>query len=937
MRVQIIRRGGQSGNILRAILAAGFFVVFSTLPAQTFHRISVERGLPHSDVNAILQDSRGFIWFGTSGGLARFDGYEFTIFKHNPADTNSLSDDAVLALCEDGDGNLWIGTFSGGLNRLSLSTEKIQRFIHHPSDSNSIASNQIKAICRDASGNLWIGTWFDGLSRLDLLTGRFSHFRHDPSDPNSPADNNIRSLVEDKSGRLWIGTANGGLSMLDPTRTRFTRFTHNPSDLSSLSNNGVKALFVDADGFVWAGTDNGLNRFDEARGTFTRFSPQRSSAQSAFPVYAMGEAYTVMKRTFWIGTQGMGVFRFDPLKGTFARSVADAAQTSSLSSDVIRCMFTDNAGGLWIGTEGGGVSKLNTERQQAIRHLRHDAVQDGGISKGAVWSVAGDASGTLWVGTFGGGLDAVNMRTGAVKRFRNEPRNPHSLPEDNVSALRIDRNGNLWVGTASSGLAMLDQRTNRFAIFLSIELSGETISSNAIDEILETSDGMLWIATSTDGVHSGGLNMLNPATGRFRQFKNNPADSASLSSDRVSTLLEDSKGILWIGTEGGGLNALNRSTMKFARYFNHPSDQNSISNDRVYAIEEDVSGRIWVGTANGLNSLDPATGRFTRYFRSDGLPSDYIRSILRDSRKNFWLVTTRGICKFNPQRKSFITFDSNDGFLSDDFTDAHFTGADGTFYLGSQHGLSYFHPDSLIENGNPPPVVVSAFNIFENPYAAFSAGERNPSFTLGYNENFLSFVISSLDYTNPSRNLYAYKMEELDHEWVKSGTRRYASYPALQPGTYVFRVIGSNNHGVWNTEGSSITITINPPWWQTWWFRLLAAGVLIGIGAAIYNYRVAKLLEMERMRVRIASDLHDDIGSSLSSIAMITDVVRRRLPEETKDSGHLATATSAARSAADALRNIVWVNPEHDVRCNDSEDEDTASRSSRAEYTFRNA
>ncbi len=916
MKELIIRRGGRlPGGLRRGWIVMWLLFGSSLLSAQTFHRYSVEHGLPNSDVNAILQDSRGFIWFGTSGGLARFDGYEFTPYKHNPADTNSLSDDAVLALCEDGNDNLWIGTFSGGLSRLSLSTEKVQRFVHDPDDPNSIASNQIKSIVRDASEVIWIGTWFDGLSRFNPQTGRFTRFTFDSLNANSISDNNIRSLAEDRSGRLWIGTASGGVTVLDRARTSFTRYLHNPANPTSLSNNGVKSIFVDAVGRVWIGTDNGLNKFEEASGTFTRFYPPRSpsSSPAMFPVYAMGEAYTGMRPSFWIGTQGMGVFRFDPAQSTFERFVADPARSTSLSGDIIRSMFTDRTGGLWIGTEGGGVSKLNAERQQAIRHLRHNPANVNTLSKGAVWSVTEDNTGTLWVGTFGGGLNAVNLQTGVTSRYRYNAATANTLPEDDVSAVRVDRSGNLWVGTARSGLARLDRSANRFTVFHADDRRN-SISSNAIDEILETADGMLWIATSADGMHSGGLNMLNPATGELRQFKHNPADSASLSTDRLSALFEDSRGTLWIGTEGGGLNSLKRTTMKFTRYLNNPANLHSISNNRVYAIEEDAAGNIWIGTAGGLNRFDAASGRFERLLRTDGLPSDYIRTIMKDKRGNLWLVTTRGICKFNPQRRTFVTFDSNDGFLSDDFTDAHFTGADGTFYIGSQYGLSYFHPDSLIENDNPPPVVVSGFNIFENPYAAFSAGERNPSFTLGYNENFLSFVISSLDYTNPSRNLYAYKMEGLDAEWVKSGTRRYASYPGLQPGTYVFRVIGSNNHGIWNTEGSSISITINPPWWQTWWFRLLAAAVLIGIGAAIYNYRVAKLLEMERMRVRIASDLHDDIGSSLSSIAMITDVVRRRLPGNTPDSGHLATATSAARSAADALRNIVWsVNPEHDT------------------------
>jgi ligand-binding sensor domain-containing protein/signal transduction histidine kinase len=917
------RRGTGNRNYVPKLLSVfrqGLvtLALFTSLNAQaqevTFDHISVEHGLTSATVNEIYQDRRGFMWFGTADGLCRFDGYDVTSYKHDAADSNSISDNLIWSICEpryntetaDGSsGVIWIGTYGKGLNKFDRGTEKFTHYKHDPSNPKSLSDNYVKAIYEDNFGNLWIATYGGGLDRLIQGTEEFEHFRHDSLDPNSLSDNTIRSVYEDRLGVLWLGTNNGGLNAFDKERKRFTHYEHDTKDPHSISPGKVGPVYEDHLGVLWVGTTEGLDRFDRATNNFAHYKqdPANNNSLSNNGIYAITEDNS---GALWIATFS-GLNRLDPVRKVFTRYSHRAGDPKSLSDDQIRSMYKDSTGSIWIGTVDGGVNKISTEKKQFI-HIKHDLDNPHSLSSGVVWSICQDRSGVLWVGTSTDGLNEMDRTTQAFRHYRNEAGNPRSLSNNYVSAIFEDSYGTLWVGTWGGGINKFDRLTRQFTRCKGSPADNNNLCGNKIWVIYEDKQRTLWIGTWEEGLFRYDRN-----SDGFRSYRHDPKNPKSLSHDRVTSIFQDHLNTMWIGTEGGGLNRFDRSTAEFTAFRNDPSNPKSISNNSVQGIVEDTSGHLWIGTYTGLNKLLRETGEFEHYSTSEGIASDFIKGMINDDHGDIWLCTGRGVSRFIPERRSFRNYDVDDGLQSNVFTGICSKGLGGEIFLGGAEGFNVFHPDSIKDNPRIPPVVVTIFRIFERPAALETPVIETKKITLAYNEDFFSFVFAALDFTNPAKNTYAYMMEGFDREWIYTGNRRYASYTNLDPGDYVFKVKGANNDGVWNEAGTSVQIIITPPFWQRWWFRILTAAVIIAVLTAAYNYRVSKLLEMERMRVRIASDLHDDIGSSLSSIALITDMVRKNLPPENQGGRQLADVSRAARHTADALKDIVWIiTPEHE-------------------------
>jgi ligand-binding sensor domain-containing protein len=867
-----------------------------------FDHISVEQGLSNVTVTAILQDHQGFMWFGTLDGLCRYDGYDIITFRNNPADTTTISDNVVWSLFEDAGGTLWAGTFNGGLNRFDREN---QRFIHYKNDpgrANSLSHNTVRVIHEDRSGHLWIGTYGGGLARFDPSTGEFTQCKHRANDSTSISQDLVLSIAEDSHGLLWIGMRDSGVSILDVNTLTFHR-AH--TGAGSLRN--VTGILFDKDGTVWVGSSDGLVRIDARTERVTQYANNpavsRSLGDNNITWLQKGD-----EQTLWVATFNGGLNQFDLKAGVFTRFLRDPGNPTSLSDISIRTLYKDRNGTLWVGTSNGGVNKANTERKN-FRLFRHDPSNPNSLSFGEVWSIYQDKSGYIWIGTSDGGLNMLDMATGRFTHYRHQHDNPNSLSSDGVAAILEDGHGDFWVGTRrDGGLDKFDGTSGQWTHFRTNPSDSTTLSRNEVSALVEDTDGTLWV-----GTWGGGLNRFDRTKSSFTRFLHDAAKNMSLSSDRITAILGDNGGNLWVATEGGGVNLFQCASGECTHFKNNPTNPYSISNDRVYALHQDATGTFWFGTASGLNRLDRNSGKFTHYTISDGLASDYVRAITEDDRGNLWLNTTKGVTKLNPETRTVKNYDVSNGLQGSEFSRAHWKTSDGMLLLGGNEGMNLFHPDSITDNEHIPPVVLTRFNIFEKPASLGSSMLAAGFIRLSYGENFFSFTFAALDYANPLKNKYAYRMEGFDRDWVLSGDRRYASYTHLDPGEYVFRVKGSNNDGIWNEAGAAVRIIIDPPFWQTWWFRILVLVTIVSTLLAIHNYRVAKLLELERMRVRIASDLHDDIGSSLSSIALITDMVRKSLTAHEPQQLQLADASRAARHTADALKDIVWIiTPEHD-------------------------
>jgi len=880
-----------------------------TVPAPSqdikFQTLSIEDGLSQSTVYVIAQDSPGFLWFGTKDGLNQYDGYNFRSYKNNPFEPNTLSDNLIQALYADQAGMLWVGT-SQGLNKVDLKTGRIKRYLHEPDNSNSLSHNFVHEIIADRTGALWIGT-DAGLDHFDPTTEKFTHYKNNLQDANSLSNNQIFALCEDHTGVIWVGSAQG-LNAFEPSAKKFTRYQHDPANPKSLSHDNVLEIYEDRAHRLWIGTrGGGLNQWDRETGQFTRFQhTEDDGSLSDDRVSAIDEDQF---GNLWVGTLGGGLNQLDPAtnsgqsrrNGKFIHYKNNPQDPRSLSDDAIWKICRDRSGALWIGTAGGGVNKIVTRTKQFHTYT---AAPDApaGLSNKFVRAICEDRFGMLWIGTYGGGLNQWNRRSGAFTHFKNDPNNSRSLSHNVVWSIHEDRAGTLWIGTRK-GLNRFDRETQTFTSFQHDPADPQSLSDNDVSTIYEDKMGALWI-----GTYNGGLNRFDRNTFSCKRFQPDPLNPQSLSHKSVLCLFEDRAGTLWIGTDGGGLNQFDRQTETFISYKQDATNPRSLSHNSVRCIYEDQSGALWVGTSHGLNKFDRATKTFTSYFEKDGLPNDFIYGVLGDAQGNLWLSTNHGLAKFNTGLGQFQSYDINDGLQSNEFnTGAYFKNPAprNEMFFGGVNGFTVFHPEQIQNNPYRPPVVLTAFRKFDQAAELDTAITAIKRLELSHQDNFFSFEFAALDYTAPEKNRYAYKLEGFDRDWIQAGTRRYASYTNLDPGAYVFRVKGSNNDGVWNETGAAVQIIITPPIWKTWWFRILALVVAIGLPTQIYRHRVERLLEMERLRVRIASDLHDDIGATLTKISLHSELIEEsNEPGEIRES--LRKIGAMSRELVTTMSDIVW-------------------------------
>jgi signal transduction histidine kinase/ligand-binding sensor domain-containing protein/CheY-like chemotaxis protein len=789
------------------------------------------------------------MWFGTQDGLNRYDGYEFKIYKEDPDDPFSISANFITSIFEDRGGTLWIGTQGGGLNSFNRETEQFTRYQNDPSDPNSLSWNVVTEIYEDHEGLFWVGTGYGGLELMDRETGQFTHFQNDPEDPQSLGSNLVSAIFEDSEGTLWVGTTNddtpglGGLNRYDRTNKLFTVYKNDPRDLESISSNNVTSILEDITGKLWVGTeDDGLNRFDPQKETFISLpnNPEDPHSLSHNDVTAILEDRA---GTIWVTTEGGGLNQLNRETRSFIRHQNNPRDPRSLSNDQVLSIWEDRAGVIWIGTFGGGLNKFDPDKHKFMLY-RSDPENPNSLGDNSIWAIHEDAKGNIWIGTNLGGLNRLDRETGEWRHYTNDPENRRSISDNWVMSIFEDKDGIMWIGTSEGGLNRFDPETEEFVDYGDL---------NIILSIYEDSSGVLWVGSLVDG-----LNRFDRETGEFSAYLNDPNDPLSISWDGVTKIYETRNGDLWIGTLNG-FNRFDRESERFTRYQN-TGGRNSLVNNTVLSIHQDRAGTLWIGTLGGLEKYDPEVDGFQHYREKDGLPNEVIYGILEDDSGFLWLTTNNGVSKFDPQSRSFKNYDSNDGLQSNEFNQgAYFQNSNGEMFIGGIAGFNAFYPDQITDNFYSPPIVITEFQLFNEPV---EIGEELPlqkpiyqtdDLTLSYQDDFFSFEFAALHYSRPEDNQYAYIMENLDKDWNYSGTRRFAGYTKVPPGEYTFRVIGSNRDGIWNEVGTSIRISVTPPFWQTWWFRIIVAALLVGGTFGIFSMRV-RSIEAQRKRLEILVD-----------------------------------------------------------------------------------
>lgn len=838
---------GNLSRLVRAILLVALFApLWSVHHAQAgtpgssgtirFDHLSLEQGLSQSSVRAILQDRQGFMWFGTKDGLNKYNGYQFTIFQNQPEAANSLSNDFILSLYEDPSGNLWIGTLGGGLNRFNRTEGTFAHYRYNPQDPNSLSDDIVRAIYADQSGKLWIGTE-NGLNRLDPGTGEITRYQHDPRQKNSLSNNHVYCLIEDQSGQLWVGTQNG-LNLLDRNTGAFTVFKSSSDNPLTLSDNQILSLYQDRSGKLWVGTNNGLNRLDPLTGMFRRFLNE-SYDPTSLSDKTVRAIFEDRAGTIWIGTDN-GLNRFERETASFTRFLNQPNLQHSLSDSRIMSLYEDRSGVLWIGTFSGGLNKFD-RTMEAFQYYQHNPDNEFSISHNNVLALYKTRAGVLWAGT-GKGLNKFNASAGTFTRYLHKPGNLQTISDDSILAILEDRAKNLWIGTERGGLNLYQPGGDTFISFRYDPENPYSLGSDTVHALYQDRSGVLWIGTQN------GLNRFNLPAKYFSRFQHNPNNPTSLSDNTVLSIVEDAQGLLWIGTEHG-LNRFDPAHGIFTAYLHDATDPNSLSNDTVNSLYVGPDDTLWIGTAGGLDQLDPLRNTFRHYRDWNGLPNDTINCILPDDEGNLWVSTNQGLSKLIRSSDTFRNYDSSDGLQSNEFNvQSCFRADDGQMLFGGINGFNAFSPQKIQDSAYPPPMVLTAFNIFNQTVETDITQSRE--IELSYLDNFISFEFAALDYAAPEKNQYLYQMEGFDRDWIAAGTRHYASYTNLPPRDYSFRVRGSNNDGVWNQEGLTLQIHIRPPFWQTWWFRILSGVCLFGVVLGSYTLRL-KTVQRQKSRLEI--------------------------------------------------------------------------------------
>lgn len=891
--------------LLISMLAFPLFSTKYRYPLK-IERVYSQKGLSEQSIHCIVQDKKGFLWIGTGDGLNRFDGYEFKVYKHNPFDSNTISDNYILALCEDREGMLWVGTRNGGLNRFDWRHETFRHFLPLSDDTKSISDGYISAILEDRRGRLWVGTVQGGLNRMVLPDLQFVHYKFDPSAPNSIGHNFILSIYEDHSGTIWVGTHGGGLNRFEEETAGFTRFQHDPTDPFSLSDNDVWCVYEDSGGILWVGTAAGLNRYDKQKNRFFRHAHDRECPASLSHnlVSSIEEDHRGM---LWIGTGiinkvGNGLNIFDRETERIYRQHLPGVSGGDRQVSVFT-LFKDRVGTLWIGTIGEGLYKYDPHKYKFI-HIKHEPGSANTLSGNNVWAIHEDSGGNLWIGVMGGGLNFLNRKTHQFSCYTHNPLDPDSLVDNSVRVIMEDRQGYLWIGT-DIGLDRFERRRGRFVHFPAETGTEDSPRGAKISVLFEGSDGCLWVGTWGKGIFR-----FDPGTKNWTRYIHDSKDPFSLSGNKVTAISEDGQRRLWVGTISNGLNYLDPGTDRFYRFKKNSGTRQGLSSNAVTSIYQDTPGVVWIGTwGGGLNRLDVLKGTFTCFNQERNQDTSSIYSVLGDHSGNLWLSTNNGIFKFDPGSKSLTNYTEEDGLQANEFNQgAFYQSPSGEMFLGGINGFNCFFPENITPNSNIPRIVLLDFKIFGKSIKTDKQNRLNYKSSdeihirLNHRENHFSFEFAALEYTNPQNNQYAYMMEGLDPDWIYCGTRRYANYTNLEGGDYIFRVIGSNNDGLWNTRGIAVKITIVPPIWQTGWFRILVILILaFGIGV-IYWWRTEKLKE----KIKLQKEIQRVLKRSRNDLQKAKELIELRHAEIIK----LVSAISSILIAIDGEGKIYqWNRP----------------------------
>ncbi|MEA2569063.1 MAG: hypothetical protein QOI24_1064 [Acidobacteriota bacterium] len=854
----------------------------------SLQRIAIPQDVPANLCSAIAQDREGLLWFGTQGGLVRYDGYDFRVFRSNPGDPSTIAGNYVRSLLVASDGRLWVGTFSGGLSVYDARTETFTRFQHDAANPRSLAYDRVEGLAETSDGRIWIATT-GGLDRLDPRTRLIEHFRHDPADAHSLADDRVRGLLVDRAGHLWVGTRDGLQRWLGEGRG-FER--------AGMDGQYVIHLFEDAHGRIWIGTEeNGAAVLDPATRELRRFAarPIDPNGLSHYWIYGFADG---APGELWIATFGGGIDIIDETSLTIVdRLHSDPYLDDALHDDRIGAIFRDRDGVVWIGTWGDGIAR-HDPRTRAFRSLRFSPNRIDGLTHRAAVRAFELRDGTIWVGTNGNGIDVFDRTLHRIGGFRANANDASSLADGSVTCLAQSDDGSVWVATLNSMLHRMRPGTTRFERIDAARLPGGPIRTMAF-----TPDGMLWAGAAE------GMARIDPRTMETRLFRSWPG---SVSSPAIESIVAARDGMLWVGTDNG-LYAFDRRSESAIRIARDASRADALPDNWVPDLLLARDGRLWVGTAGGaaiLTKWDGHTAHFDHLSSRLGRTPSAAEAIIEDANGAIWIGPR---LRVDATARSARELGTADGVAFRNF----FIGSrarmrDGRLLFGSPEGLLVVDPAQLPRESDVVPIVATALRVEGKPRAG---SELLRALRLSSKERNFTLDVAALDFVGAARQQYRYRLDGVDANWTLAGaSQRSITYSRLPPGDFVLRVAATMRDGRWSARELHIPIHIEPAFHQTLWFRALAALAIIALAYGAYRLRVRQLhareQQLESLVVERTSELAEknrQLGDAYVRIeeASLTDPLTRLRNRRYLEQTIHADLALAARGEGDLIALLI--------------------------------
>lgn len=828
-----------------------------SLTTPYFETVGNNEVIPEGAVMALTQDARGLIWIGTQKGLLQYDGYSFRKFVYAAKQPDSIAGDFVWCLWPTRDGRIWIGTVSNGISVFDPASDKFHHLQHQSQRADSISEGIIWALQEDRQGGMWIGT-DQGLDYLPPGASAVQHFRHDASQSESLIDNRVRSLLHDQQGRLWVGTVRG-LQRLRADKKGF--------EAPIASGEEVFSLFHAKDGKLWIGT--------RLHGAFWLEPEQRELHAVAGEEggQSLGQSWItaitqVQTDQIWLATRGGGVLIASANDGKILRRIHhDPSIPSSLALDEVRTLWMDKSGLLWVGSNGGGLQRFNS-KNQAIELMHHSPMQAKGLSDNSIQSILELPDRTILLGTTDNGIDILNQEGLVSGGYR--PGNPESgFPRSSVRSMFATPDGTLYAATQNAGVWQRAPDTKRWQGYA----MQQGLPDSWAERVLVAHDGVIWVGTP------GGIAWRRVGQTRFEAFKDR---AGSEMKAYVTALVQDRQKQIWAGS-ASGLWVINPGTREVKRIRHDPANPHSLNSDTILGLLIDKHDQLWVTTARGLEHLRSWDGTHAQFEHGTDVAGDANHIVgenpLQDALGRIWSAEFI----FDPAKKRFYPLTRADGFdIGTSRLGSYARLQDGRFLFGGTQGMAIIQPEKFQPWDFQPEVVVTAFKVNgkSEPLGPLVRHQgMQQSLQISPQQRNFSIEFSALDYSNPAKNRYRYRLQGYDKDWIEvDAEHRSASFGNLWPGQYSLQVQASNRSGEFSQHELLIPIRVLPAFWQAWWFALVSFLALLGAGYGTYRWRIntmqaqarSESAMLQNLVARRTSDIvaaHDKLAATHAELA----------------------------------------------------------------------